>query len=440
MSKRISHKFVVSLVALFSSIAFSVAQEAYGSFSPYSFYGVGDLSMPGSAYNKSMGGVGIAGRNNRYLNILNPAAVTARDSLAFMATFSLSQSNKIYKQGDYVSANNIFNVNDLVFSFPIYKSSAMMLGLVPYSNMGYAFTGDIDADLETIVNSGGVPSYSATGIGSMYKVFAAAGVTFLKKISIGAELDYYFGSFEKTYATTFSDYSFSYPYDTEIIQLNGIAGKFGMQYEQPFGNGIRATIGATYSTNAKLKGYYEAGHYSVGSASTDTLTYTSDTVGMVRNSRLASEIGIGISLKKDNKWMAEFNYTRSDWTSSNLANISGYNLSTIPFIATVSEAYRVGFEYIPNIYDIRYYFNTVAYRVGAYYKTEHYTLSGHTISSVGLTLGATLPVFRWYNGITIGMELGQRASLSGDLTRERYINFSFGINIFDIWFQKPQYE
>ena len=84
--------------------------------------------------------------------------------------------------------------------------------------------------------------------------------------------------------------------------------------------------------------------------------------------------------------------------------------------------------------------NRVAYRVGAYYRKDYYKLSGHDIASMGITLGATFPVFRMYNGLSVGVEFGQRASLSGNLTRERYINFSVGINIFDIWFQKPQYE
>ena len=61
-----------------------------------------------------MGGVGIATRNNRYINYLNPAAVTARDSLSFMADFGLQQSNNIYKQGDIKSAHNTFNIYDFV--------------------------------------------------------------------------------------------------------------------------------------------------------------------------------------------------------------------------------------------------------------------------------------------------------------------------------------
>ena len=438
MSRRISSRLLVVIAALFCSFSFAGAQEAYGGYSPYSIFGVGDMAVQGSAYNKSMGGVGIAGRNNRYLNILNPAAVTARDSLAFMASFSMNVNNKIFRQGDNISANNVVNVNDIVISFPIQRVSAMMLGIVPYSDMGFQFS-DRYTDPAVVGDAGNV-SYSASGIGSMYKLFAAAGVTFLKRISIGAEFDYYFGNLSKNYSTTFADASYSSISNNDILQLNGIGGKFGLQYQQPLGNEIELGIGATYSTGAELKGYYEQGKFSVGSATTDTLSYRIDTMGVTRHARLAGEIGVGISLKKTNRWMVEFNYTRSDWRNSGLENISGYNLSSIPFSTTTSEAFRLGFEYVPNISDIRYYMNRVAYRAGAYYRREHYALSGHQIASMGLTFGATFPVFRMYNGLTVGMELGQRASLTGNLTRERYINFSIGINIFDIWFQKPQYE
>ena len=438
MSRKISSKILILLTVLLGGTFSAGAQEAFGGYSPYSIFGVGDMAVQGTAYNKAMGGVGIAGRNHRYLNIMNPAAVTARDSLSFMASFSMNVNNKIFRQGGAISANNVANVNDVVISFPIQRASAMMVGIVPYSDMGFQFGGQYD-DPNIVGNAGNV-SYSASGIGSMYKLFAAAGVTFLKRISIGAEFDYYFGNLSKSFTTDFSDGSYSSISNTNILQLNGIGGKFGLQYEQPVGENLKMTVGATYSTGAELKGYYERGSFSVGSATTDTLSHRIDTMGLTKHASLAGEIGVGISLKKENKWMVEFNYTRSDWRDSGVEGISGYNLSSIPFSTTVSEAYRAGFEYIPNISDIRYYMNRVAYRVGAYYRKDYYKLSGHDIASMGITLGATFPVFRMYNGLSVGVEFGQRASLTGNLTRERYINFSVGINIFDIWFQKPQYE
>ena len=80
MIRRIEKIFLLVVSLIMCSTAF--AQDGtYGAYSPYSIYGIGDISKEGTAYNKSMGGVGIATRNNRYINYLNPAAVTARDSL-----------------------------------------------------------------------------------------------------------------------------------------------------------------------------------------------------------------------------------------------------------------------------------------------------------------------------------------------------------------------
>jgi len=112
----------------------------------------------------------------------------------------------------------------------------------------------------------------------------------------------------------------------------------------------------------------------------------------------------------------------------------------VTFTTSKYQSVRAGFEFIPNRNDIRYYLRTCSYRVGAYWKREYYRVNGNTVDAYGLTLGMTLPVFRWYNGISVGVDLGQRGSLKGDMTRERYVNFVVGFNIHDLWFVKPRYE
>ena len=121
MIRKISKIFLLFVFA-FISASVSAQDGTYGAYSPYSIFGIGDLSKEGSAYNKSMGGVGVASRNRRFINYLNPAAVTARDSLAFMADFGLVQNNTIYAQGNgLTSAHNTFNIYDFVMSFPMWK-------------------------------------------------------------------------------------------------------------------------------------------------------------------------------------------------------------------------------------------------------------------------------------------------------------------------------
>ena len=52
----------------------------------------------------------------------------------------------------------------------------------------------------------------------------------------------------------------------------------------------------------------------------------------------------------------------------------------------------------------------------------------------------TFPVYRLYNGISIGVDLGQKGSMRNNMVREMYMTFNIGFNIHDIWFQKHQYD
>lgn len=427
------------LAALLLAAGVGAKAQTYGSYTPYSIFGVGDLASPGTAYNKSMGGVGIAGRSHRFLNPLNPASITARDSLSFMADYSLFQDNKIFRQGDMKSASNTMNVADCIISFPIWRSSAMMIGIMPYSDTGFGYSYLVEDP--NIIGSTGNISYTASGRGSIYQAFAAAGVTFWRRLSLGAEFIYHFGKIEKTFYETFSDASYNGASNGHILQLSAPAGKFGIQYEQPLGRRSSITLGATYKTAARLGGNIESYCYSTGTAASDTLYHRSGAPGGVF---LASEKGVGLSFRFADKFMAEFDYTRSDWRNTGLDTREGMKLSREGqpsiFGTSLSEAYRLGFEYVPNRSDIRYYYKKIAYRAGAYWKRDYFTVNSNPVNAYGITLGATLPVFRLYNGLTVGMDFGQRGTIRNDLVRETYFNFSIGFNIHDIWFVKNRYE
>ena len=440
MSRRILYSLLAVAVLLTASGP-GLSAQTFGSYTPYSIFGIGDLASPGSAYNKSMGGVGIASRSHRFLNPLNPAAVSARDSLAFMADYSIIQDNKMFRQGDMRSASNTANIGDIMISFPIWRSSAMMVGIMPLSSTGYGYSYNV-TDPAIIGRTGNI-NYAAAGQGSIYQLFAGAGATFWRRFSVGAQFIYYFGKTEKTFIESFTDASYNGASNGHVLQLSAPAGKFGIQYEQPIGTKASLILGATYKTSARLGGFTESYRYSTGTAASDTLYYRK---GSPEGVSIASEKGVGLSFNYADKLMVEFDYTRSDWRTSGLDKAEAFTGNTIAgvgrsvFTTALSESYRLGFEYVPNRSDIRYYWRKIAYRAGAYWKNEYFMLDGAPVNAAGITIGATLPVFRWYNGITFGIDFGQRGSLKGDMIRERYINFSVGFNLFDIWFQKFTYD
>ena len=420
------------------SICASAQDGTYSGYSPYSVFGIGNISKEGTAYNKSMGGVGIATRNKRFINIVNPAAVTARDSLSFMGNFGLTQSNNIYKQGDIKSAHNTFNISDFVMSFPIYKSSAFMVGITPYSDMGYDFS-HVITDKNIIGNTGSI-TYDSYGIGSVYQIFAGAGVTFWKRLSLGAEVLFMFGNLDKVTNMNFSDASYRSLNSGNKLTVRGITGKFGLQYEQKLGGNVSMILGATYRMGSKVRGYATDYRFATQSSVVDTLGYNVDTLKKA-GLQFADEIGVGISIKGGEKWSAEINYIRSDWSNSGMDSAVGFSsVGESVFSTTVSNSYRAGFEIVPNRNDVRYYFRRFAYRAGVYYDQAYYKLDGNNVNSIGMTLGITLPVYKWYNGISLGVDFGQRASKRNNMIRERYATFNVGFNIHDIWFQKPRYN
>lgn len=437
MIRKIEKVFLI-VVFLIIGICSYAQSGTYGAYSPYSIYGIGEISKQGTAYNKSMGGVGIASRNKRYINYLNPAAVTARDSLSFMADFGLSQKNTLFTQNDIRSAKNTFNVYNFVMSFPIYKSSAFMVGITPFSDVGYDFS-SVETNSDIIGNAGNV-TYDSYGTGSIYQIFASAGATFWKRFSVGAEVLFLFGNIDKVTNMNFADNSYRSLNSGNDLTVRGVTGKFGLQYEQKLASNVSMVFGATYRMKSKMRGYSTDYKYAVQSSVTDTLRHN---VGVLKDEGMnfGDELGLGLSIKSGDKWCAEFDYLRSDWRSSGMDKAPGFSsVGKSSFTSSVSQSFRAGFEIVPNRNDIRYYLRRCAYRAGVYYDQSYYRLDGKDVNTIGITLGVTLPVFRWYNGISLGVDLGQRGNKNDGMIRERYAMFVVGFNIHDIWFQKPRYN
>jgi len=436
-TKRISRILPV-VACLLAGITAWAQDGTYSGFTPYSVYGIGQLQNPGTAYNRSMGGVGIANRNHRYVNYINPAAVTARDSLSFMADFGMSSTNTIFRQGDMKSAHNTFNINDFILSFPIYRSSAVMFGIVPYSNVGYKFS-HVVTDQDLIAETGNL-GYAASGSGSLYEAFAGGAVTFWKKLSIGAQYIGYFGTLEKNVDLAFTNTSYRSISSGYNLQLRGSTAKFGIQYEQPLPKNTALTLGATYKLRSRMRGYVKDFAYASMSSMTDTLRNNVDTLKMSRSVHFAGELGVGIAFRSGSRWSVEFDYTLSDFSRCGFDSTTGFsNVGEATFSSSMAQSFRAGFELTPNRNDIRYYLRRCTYRAGVYYDRAYYRYDGHVVDGFGLTLGATFPI-RSYNGITFGMEFGQRGNVRNNMIRERYLGFNIGFNIFDIWFQKHQYD
>ena len=110
-----------------------ISQAENGINSPYSRFGLGPLSDQNLAVNRQMGGLGYALRDNSYINLLNPAAMSAADSttMIFEGGFSLQNGN-FKENGIKINAKNA-SFDYLAMSFRLRRNLGIALGMLHYS-------------------------------------------------------------------------------------------------------------------------------------------------------------------------------------------------------------------------------------------------------------------------------------------------------------------
>lgn len=402
--------------------------DALGTYSPYSMFGIGEIDKQGTAFNYSMGGIGIGVRDNRFINVANPAAITARDTLSFMLDFGVIEKNHYVSDFKTKSAYNVFNMRNMFITVPIYKKSALIIGVSPFSNTGYKFE-STETDNE-IINTVGDVKYQKYGTGNINQLFVGAALTFFKYFNFGAEGIYYFGTLNRHSNVLFNtSTNYNSLYTGWEYKVHSFSGKFGLQGSIPFkkANSL-LTIGATYRLGNKLNGDYIRYAY----AGEDTILFKKRDDAQIK---IASEMAFGLSYKQKDKWLIGFDYIRQNWKNSSFEGTPG-----VRFQPMVGQSFRGGFEITPNRYDIRYYMRRVTYRAGAYYDKSYISLNDHQVNSFGITFGMSLPIYRWYNAVSVAVDMGQRGMKKDELVRERYINFIININLHDIWFIKYRYD
>ena len=421
--------------------AFAQAGVAYDAFSPYSMYGIGSLEMQGSQNSLAMGGIAIGDRSSSYINWVNPAAVTARENKAFMLDFGVTQKNIFYHadaatsieetdSGTLRSVNNMFNIHHIIATLPITPKIAVKAGLMPFAATGYEFVSREYAD-EVLLEMGDV-EYNKAGKGGIYQLVLGAGWNAFKNFNIGVDGIYYLGNTVHSSATTFTTNTHYRTLSRSWTSVSrGLGAKAGVQYTIPVQKDLDLTLGATYKIASTMGGE----HTSLVSAQTSSSLDTISNVITKIEDKIPAEIGAGVTLRRAERWMVGFDYIYQDWSKTTFDNAPGIDVTT-----RCAQSFRLGGELTPDRYDFRHYGRNITYRAGLYYNQGYIAVKGTPINSMGLTFGASFPVFNRYTSLALSVDLGRTGTLANYLVKENYIKFNVGLNLFDTWFHKTLYK
>lgn len=413
--------------------------SSLNTFSPYTFYGIGDISNQGNTVLRSMGGIGIGYRNGLMVNGLNPASYSSVGPNAFLLNFEMEGQN-FYSSaldGDKTikTSFNTFNVRDIAVKFPLWKRMGLSINVTPYSSVGYRVS-TLEQKDDILANLGQV-QYNYAGDGGITQFKIGVGYEIFKNFSIGAELLYYHGNIQRDYSATpiviTGGGSFQTMAGRDIETISSFYGNFGLQWVAISTQKTHFTIGATYQMGGRMRG--EVDRYIPVNT---TLAPGESVINKILPSSLEmpATYGIGVFLHKP-KFGIGVDYLFADWGNRNAGDVT----DNMKFRNT--HTVKVGGQFTPNPGDVRSVFRRWTYRAGFRYDQYYIMLNNQPVNDMAFTLGLGIPLrMKGLSNINVGVELGQRGTTQNNMIKEKYFKFSIGFDLFgeDYWFVKFKYD
>lgn len=469
--KRIKTLHCLSLtimVVLFSAFTPVFSQDN----SPYSRFGIGDLTPTSNIIGRSMGGISAGYTDIIAINFNNPASYSSYQTYYEAKSKKLTSGRAVLDIGVDFEGRTLresspakkFVANNALFSYiqigmPLKKNWGMSFGLRPLSRISYNISRNerlkdpitglpIDSANTTYKGTGG--SYLAS-IGTGFSLFAKQRGKYQmeEKLSIGFNAGYLFG--EKDYSTrrSFINDSVEYyqaNYETRT-NFGSIYLNAGVQYKLPLDQNkrISLTLGAFGNLGQEIN------------ASQDIIRETfvfDDNLGQVRLDSISDQRNIKGKIKlpssytfgfvvlkpmiieKDRKeagWMIGMDFSMQNWS----------NYRFYGQIDSVRNSWelRVGGQINP--VSNRNYFSNISYRAGFFIGPD-YIHVGQKLSRFGASFGMGLPIagrqaLNQYTLINIGLQYSKRGN-DKNLLNESMFRFSLGFSLSDLWFIKRKYD
>ncbi len=451
-------KILFSTVALMTVAVWSATAQtsATNTFSPYSMYGIGELSTQGSLPMRSMGGMGVAWRSTSMASLLNPAGYSATLRKSAIFNFGVEGMHMINSQNRYDNSTGAFagsvkssktsvNFHEISLQIPLAKGLGLGLSLTPYSSVGYNMTA-IEQDENAWADVGQV-KYNYQGEGDITEVKLGVGWEIFKGFSLGVAGMYYWGDIDRQYTTKIThnivgEGSMLSTIGLDNYSVSNFKFQAGVQYSVINNDKRSLTIGATYDIGGSLRPRVTRLSYINDNLATEV--YNDDYRSEIR---LPMQIAGGI-FYQDVKWSAGFDYVYQNWKGKN-AKLADVIEQGVEVAYANTSTYKVGVEYTPNRFDVRRYYNRMSYRAGFRYGGYYQTFGGEHLNQYAVTVGIGFPLrFLGASSVDVGFEYGGRGSnkrIAGGrigLIKQDYFKFAIGLSMFgeDYWFVRPKYD
>ncbi|WP_312421389.1 hypothetical protein [Epilithonimonas sp.] len=395
-------------------LAFGFVQKTFAQdSSPYSYFGIGTLNSVDNTRNISLGNTGIALEAPDYINSKNPASLTSIgiQNVIFDVSGLLKSNTISSNQGTDRRING--NFTNLGLAMRVSNKFFLAASVQPTTSTDYKF-------VSTVPIEGTSDTYPITyeGSGGITNLGVSLGYKIDNNWSVGGKVKNNFGTISRVETiTTTSELEIS-----RNICYTGFSYSLGTQFNKYFQQErLQLTLGAIVNFKSNLNANGETVY-------TENREYNSSTTTKLRSkdSALPLEMGVGVSVLKNDRYRFSFDFTQSNWNEvkNTVTNEKYYR----------QQVYGLGFELLPQRRNSQFISENLIYRVGLNYDTGYFKVNNREINKMEATVGLGIPMNKII--FNVGYGYGKRGVFTNAAIKENYHMLNISVDFLDRWFIK----
>ena len=396
------------------------------SYSPYSYFGVGETNFSATVENQMMGG-NTAYYDSVHQNMNNAASLSKLKFVNYSVGVDLK--NTSYLSASTNEKSTAAAINYISVAIPT-KLLSFSFGIKPKTSVGYLLENDDKSKTPPELNR-------FTGSGGVSNAFVSIGFELLKNWGFGFSSSYAFGNLNH-YHTKILENIELYTRVSSESSVSGLDYNFSTVYQKTFNEKITLYSSIIYQPEAKYKSRNNQTISTIDPNSSfggDSEEIDLSAVGLKNtNIKIPNSLSFGLGLGQDKKWFLGFNYMKNDE--------GGYKnelmgLDNVEFKS--SQTYSIGGFLLPEYNSFTNYFKTLTYRFGLRYKSGGLYVNNQQINEIGVNFGFGIPL-AGISSANLGFEFGQRGTTKASLIKEKFFSIRLGVSLNDLWFIRSMYN
>lgn len=476
-------KKIVFIFSLFCLAQSALTQSSINNV--YSRLGLGLLEPQGSINHFGMGGVSTINVEPNAVNLHNPASYSNLSRVVFQVSGRGNQS--VMTNSESSARFRGGQVSEI--SLGLKKGGSkwgFAMGLTPYSNVGYSLTSAGSVNDSTDVaykndGSGGISKFTIGAARSFKLYHRLASDTTLRgtaryasdqrlkelndslelvrpKLSVGANLNYLFGSLRNVRKVEYSNTRFFGTRATSRTSINDIMLEAGVHYIMPLHlkwdqrkikSGTFLLAGIDYQAGTSLNAKYDdLGEMYIYTNGQDAVVDTSyQIISQSGSFQLPQRMSFGLGLLKigDEGLQMQYGieYRMQDWSTFGGTFDNALGVESLGKYTSISAGIEVtpkSGESADNI------FERAIYRVGARSANTYITIDGTNIKQQAVSAGLSIPMIasKSTSKFNIGVEYGTLGTTSNNLVKENFLTIQVGFSLtpyfINPWFVQRRYD